>query len=408
MWGIAALAYLMAFFHRTSLGVASLATQERFGVDATTLSSFVILQLAVYAVMQVPGGMMADRFGPRRMLCAALVTMAFGEVVFAFATAAPLAVFGRALVGLGDAFTFLNVVRLIASWFPRRRFALLTSMTAMIGSLGQVVGTVPLSAGLHAYGWTTTFLGIGLLSGVVSLVVWSGVRDHPGAPLERSTPAVSPSRVSTPRVSAIGDIRAVFARRGTRAGLATHFTTSSFTVLATLWGYPYLVKGLSMTPPSARLVLTLGAATPMVAAPLLGWFAGHRPDLRGRLIVSVVITLALAWTVAITWPGGHLPAPLAVALILINAVASAASMLAFDLARDANPPDRGGLASGIVNIGGFTATITGSLGVGVLIDATGGHYDPGSFQVAFIPVTALILIGAVCVVTLLRRPRPAR
>jgi MFS family permease len=401
VWGVAALAYLIAFFHRTSLGVASLAAQQRFGVGATALSMFVILQLGVYLVMQVPGGVMADRFGPRRMIGAALLIMALGEVVFAFATAMPFAIFGRVLVGLGDAMTFLNIIRLIAAWFPRRRFALLTALTAMIGSLGQVVGTVPLSAGLQAYGWTPTFLTIGLLSGAVSVVVRLGVRNHPGLPMERST--------TDPGFEAkVSDgVRAVFARRGTRAGLWTHFTLSSFIVLATLWGYPYLVEGLGMDPASARLVLTVGAATPMVAAPLLGWFAGRRPDLRGRLIISAVITLALAWLVAITWPGGHLPGPLALALVLINAVGSAASMLAFDLARDANPPHQGGLASGVVNLGGFSSTITGLLTAGVLLDATGGRYGPGAFQVAFVPITALVVIGAVRVTLLLRRPRRA-
>lgn len=400
VWGVAALGYLVAFFHRTSLGVASLAAQERFGVGATALSMFVILQLGVYLVMQIPGGLMADRFGPRRMIGAALVIMALGEVVFAFATAMPLAILGRVLVGLGDAMTFLNIIRLIAAWFPRRRFALLTALTAMVGSLGQVVGTVPLSAGLHAYGWTRTFLGIGVLSGAMAVVVWLWVRNHPGAPMERS---ISLSGSDKPRGSALDDVRAVFATRGTRTGIWTHFTLSSFTVLATLWGYPYLVKGLGMAPGPARLVLTVSAATPMVAAPLLGWFAGRRPDLRGRLITSAVIVLALAWLVAITWPGGHLPGPLALLLVLINAVGSAASMLAFDLARDANPPERGGVASGIVNLGGFSSTITGLLTAGVLLDATGGHYGPGAFQVAFIPITALVVIGAVRVTTLLRR-----
>ncbi|MCO6009899.1 MFS transporter [Actinoallomurus purpureus] len=352
------------------------------------------MQLGVYLLMQIPSGVMADRFGPRRMLVAALLTMALGEALFGFATTMPLAVLGRALVGLGDALTFLNVVRLIASWFPRRRFALLTALTAMTGALGQIVGTVPLSAALRGLGWTPTFLGVGLLSGLLSIVVWWWVRDQPDASRERST---SP-------VSVLADVRTVFAARGTRAGLWTHFATmSSFMVLATLWGYPYLAKGLGMAPASARLVLTLGAATPMVAAPLLGLLAGRRPDLRGRLIIGVTGTLAVAWLLAITWPGGHLPAPLAVALVLFSVVGSAVSMLAFDFARDACPPERGGMASGIVNVGGFSAAMTGSLGAGVLIDATGGHYDAGSFQIAFIPITVMIAIGAVRVTMLLRR-----
>jgi MFS family permease len=393
IWAVGALVYLVAFFQRTSLGVAALAAQQRFDLGATALSSFAILQLGVYLVMQVPAGIMADRFGPRRMLVAALLSMAAGEVLFAVAASMPLAVLGRALVGLGDAFTFISVVRLAASWFPRRRFALLTALTAMTGAVGQVSGTVPLSASLRAYGWTPTFLGTAVLSAVLAVAVWWWIRDHPGGQdMERSRTAVP----------VLTDLRMTLAQRGTRTALWAHFTLmSSFMVLATLWGYPYLVKGLGMAPGPARLALTLTAGAPLAVAPALGWVAGHRPALRGRLIVSVATVLALVWIVAITWPGGRLPAPLAVVLVLVSATGSAASMLAFDLARDANPPSRGGIASGVVNVGGFSAAMTASLSAGALLDATGGSYDARSFQIAFIPITCLIVLGTVRL-TLLR------
>jgi MFS family permease len=393
VWGLGALVYLVAFFHRTSLGVAALAAQQRFGAGATALSAFAILQLGVYLVMQVPGGIMADRFGPRRMLGAALLSMAAGETLFAFATTMPLAVLGRGLVGFGDAFTFISVIRLAASWFPRRRFALLTALTAMTGALGQVGGTVPLSYSLHAYGWTPTFLGTAVLSGVLAVVVWRWVKDRPEGPVERSS-------TTTP---VLVDLRLALAQRGTRTALWAHFTLmSSFMVLATLWGYPYLVKGLGMAPGPARLTLTLTAAAPLVVAPAMGWVAGHRPGLRGRLIVSVAAVLSVVWVVAVTWPGGHLPVPFAVILVLVSATGSAASMLAFDLARDANPPSRGGITSGLVNVGGFSAAMTASLSAGALLDATGGGYDAPSFQVAFVPITCMIVVGTVRVALLLR------
>jgi MFS family permease len=394
VWGVGALVYLVAFFHRTCLGVAALAAQQRFGVGATALSSFAILQLGVYLAMQIPAGIMADRFGARRMLGVALLCMALGETLFAFATTMPLAVLGRALVGLGDAFTFINVIRLAASWFPRRRFAPLTALTAMTGALGQVGGTVPLSAALRAYGWTPTFLGTAVLSVVLAVVVRCCVRDHPGAAVERST------------VSLAADLRQTLAQHGTRTAIWTHFTLmSSFMVLATLWGYPYLVRGLGMAPGSARLALTLTAAAPLAVAPVMGWVAARRPGLRGRLVVSVATVLALAWLSAVTWPGGHLPAPLAVVLVLVSATGSAASMLAFDFARDANPPERGGVASGLVNVGGFSAAMTASLSAGALLDA-GGGYDAPSFRLAFVPITAMVVLGTVRLALLLRPWRP--
>lgn len=396
VWAVGALVYLTAFFHRTSLGVASLAAQQRFGVGATALSVFAILQLGMYLVMQIPAGIMADRFGPRRMLGAALLCMALGETLFAFAATMPLAVLGRALVGLGDAFTFISVLRLAASWFPRRRFAPLTALTAMTGALGQVGGTVPLSASLRVYGWTPTFLGTAVLSVALAVVVRCCVRDRPRAVVERSTVS-----------SSMAGLRQTVAQRGTRTALWSHFTLmSSFMVLATLWGYPYLVRGLGMAPGSARLALTLTAAAPLAVSPLMGWVAAHRPGLRGRLVVSIAAVLALAWLTAVTWPGGHLPVPLAVVLVLVSATGSAASMLAFDFARDANPPERGGVASGVVNVGGFSAAMTASLSAGALLDA-GGGYDAPSFRLAFVPITAMVVLGTVRLAVLLRPWRPA-
>jgi MFS family permease len=399
VWGVGALVYLVAFFHRTSLGVAALAAQQRFGVGATALSTFTILQLGVYLVMQVPSGIMADRFGPRRMLGVALACMAAGETMFAFATTMPLAVAGRGVVGLGDAFTFISVIRLAASWFPRNRFAVLTALTAMTGALGQVGGTVPLSAALRAYGWTTTFLGTAVLSAVLALLVWRWVADHPAPIMERST---SPTSV-------FADVRAVIAQRGTRTAVWAHFTLmSAFMVLATLWGYPYLVKGLGMAPGPARLTLTLTAAAPLACAPAFGWLAGHRPHLRGRLVVGVAAALTGCWVAAVLWPGGRLPVAFAVVLVLVSAVGSAASMLAFDLARDANPPSRGGVASGVVNVGGFSAAMSASLGAGALLDASGGGYGATSFQLAFVPITCMIVLGTVRLTVLLRPWRAVR
>jgi predicted MFS family arabinose efflux permease len=390
---VGALTYLVAFFHRTSLGITALAAQERFGAGATALSSFAILQLGVYLVMQIPAGIMADRFGPRRMLVAALLCMAAGESLFAVATSMPPAVLGRALVGLGDAFTFINVIRLAASWFPRRRFALMTALTAMTGAVGQVGGTVPLSAALRVWGWTPAFLATAVLSVVLAAGVWWWIRDHPETSLERSTT----------RTPILPELRAALAQRGTRTALWAHFTLmSAFMMLATLWGYPYLVRGLGMTPGAARLTLTLTAAAPLAVAPALGWLAGRRPALRGPLVLAIAAVLAVAWIAAVTWPGGALPAPLAVVLVLVSAVGSAASMLAFDLARDANPPDRGGLATGIVNVGGFSAAMTGSLSAGALLDATGGGYGATAFQLAFVPITGMIVIGGVRLALLLR------
>ncbi|MGH3424534.1 MAG: MFS transporter, partial [Nocardioidaceae bacterium] len=85
VWGVALMVYVLAVFHRSSLAVAGLVATDRFGISASQLASFAMLQLLVYAAMQIPVGLMLDRFGPRRILLAGVTTLTAAQVGFAFA-----------------------------------------------------------------------------------------------------------------------------------------------------------------------------------------------------------------------------------------------------------------------------------------------------------------------------------
>src|ERR1700728_3121410 len=144
MWAIGAAFYFVAVFHRMALGGAGLTAEHHLHVDKGELASFTAVQFLVYLAMQVPAGLVIDRSGPRRTLAAGLALMAVGETMFALASGLALALAGRALVGVGDAFIFLSVLRLAHAWFPPRMGALLATLTGMAGALGQLVGAIPL------------------------------------------------------------------------------------------------------------------------------------------------------------------------------------------------------------------------------------------------------------------------
>src|SRR5262245_13496024 len=107
IWLVGLTVYVLAVFHRRSLGVAGLLAQERFGITATQLSFFTVLQLVVYAALQIPIGVALDRYGSRSLLLVGLVLMSGGQLVFAFATSFPVAVGARAVIGAGDAMVFV-------------------------------------------------------------------------------------------------------------------------------------------------------------------------------------------------------------------------------------------------------------------------------------------------------------
>ena len=119
IWSVGVGVYLLAVFHRTSLGVAGPLAAERLDLSAGQLSTFVMLQLGVYAAMQVPTGILVDRFGPRRMLLVATVIMGSAQLLFSQVESYPLALLARGLLGCGDAMTYVSVLRLVGRLVPR-------------------------------------------------------------------------------------------------------------------------------------------------------------------------------------------------------------------------------------------------------------------------------------------------
>jgi MFS family permease len=102
VWSVALAAYIVGVMHRTSFGVAGLDAAQRFHAGPAALSGFVVLQLLVYAALQVPVGLLLDRFGGRVLVAVGALTMATGQLVLALATTLPLAVTARVLIGTGD------------------------------------------------------------------------------------------------------------------------------------------------------------------------------------------------------------------------------------------------------------------------------------------------------------------
>jgi MFS family permease len=359
IWGTAVVVYLAAVFHRGSLGVASLDATRRFGVGPAALGTFTVLQLLVYASMQVPTGLLVDRFGPRKVLTAAALLMGLGQVLFAVASSYPLGLLARAVLGFGDAMTFISLLRLASAHFPARRYALVVSLTAALGGLGNLIATVPLSLLLRESGWTPTFLITGLVTFAYALVTLR-LRDTPSGPAPRAPAArvgdVARSVVSTWRVPA------------SRLGFWVHFATMATpAVLSLLWGYPYLVEAQGLSSSVASSVLGVMVFVTIVSGPLIGFVIGPRPELRMILVAGFLVLAVGTWALLLLWPG-HMPVVLLGVAFGLLSLGLPLSAIGFSIARDYNPLCRVGTASGVVNVGGFFATTIAAFGIGLVLD----------------------------------------
>jgi MFS family permease len=385
IWAVAVLVYLVAVFHRTSLGVASLEAGIRFGLGPAALGTFTVLQIGVYALMQVPTGMLVDRYGPRRVLTTAALLMGLGQLLFAFATSYPLGLAARAVLGVGDAMTFVSVLRLVAAHFPARRYAALTSVTAAIGALGNLISTVPLSALLDHAGWTATFAVAGAATALYAVVLALRVRD--GEPVTQPGPSRSLRSV-------LAQVRYAWTTPGTRLGFWVHFSTMfAPAMLGLLWGFPYLVRAQGMSEPAAGLLLGVLVVGQIVYGPMVGAVISRWPECRTPLVVGYLVAALGVWSVLLGWPGGRVPAVVLVVAFALLSVGGPASSIGFALARDYNPLRRVGTATGVVNVGGFVAITVSALAVGLLMSAFEALGPVTAFRLALLSVVVVLVAG---------------
>jgi MFS family permease len=351
--------YALAIFNRSSLGVAGLLATQRFGISATQLAVFTVLQLVVYAGLQVPIGVLLDRYGSRVLLLGGLVLMTIGQLAFAFATSFPLAVLARVLVGAGDAAIFVSVIRLVTLWFLVRQAPMITQLTGQLGQVGAIVAAAPLSLALRHLGWTKSFALASTLGLVGLLLVALLVTDSPYAR----------ERVARIKMRALArSLRLVWGNPGTRLGMWSHFTSQfSATVFALLWGYPFLVRAEGLSPDTASTLLMVMTGWIVVSGLVLGTMVSRYPFYRSWMVLGIVAAMALAWAAVLA---RSTPAPLwlLVVLVCLMATGGPASMVGFDLARTFVPVEASGRANGFVNIGGFSASLLTMGLIGVVLD----------------------------------------
>ena len=164
---------------RSALASTGVIAAQRFEVSAGQLSLLAVLSLAVYGALQIPAGVLVDRFGPRRLIAGGAVLVAIGQAVLALAPSFSLAVCGRVLAGAGDAVTFVSILRLVPTWFAPRRVPLVNQLSGILGQLGQAVSAIPLAALVVADGWTAAYLSAAGVTGLVAATAALVLRDGP-------------------------------------------------------------------------------------------------------------------------------------------------------------------------------------------------------------------------------------
>lgn len=383
-------AYVVGIMHRTTLGVAGLEAADHFSTTPSVISSFVFLQLGTYALAQLPVGAMLDKSGPRALLTAGCLVMAFGTLLLSVNDTLAPAIVARVLVGLGDACMYVSILKLIPRWFSTKLAPLMAQVAAMLAVLGQLLAVFGVLPAIRSYGWQPALTGAALLGLTTSVTVLLAVRNSPGpAQTERRSPATR----------GWGNLLLVLRHPGTMMGFFIHFTAGfAMNTFVLMWGIPYLLGAQGLSQTAAAGVFTLITVAGVFMGPLIGIITGHYPRLRGTMALLVSWAGAICWTVILLIPG---PSPLWLLLVLalVLAAGSPAATIGIDYPRTLLPPSNLGIGSGIVIMGAYLGSTIAILAIGAsLWLQTGGTgiYTFAQWQLAMasqIPIYAIGIAG---------------
>lgn len=409
-WGALASVFLAVNIHRLSTAVLSEELTATFSISATQLGTLHASFFVIYALTQIPTGILADRYGPRYVGSGGAVVLSTGAIAFTLSNGYLSAFFSRALIGLGSSVIFVTILRFCANWYRTDEFATMTGLTAGIAGLGAIFATTPLAYAVEWFGWRESIWGLAAFGFVAGGAVFVLARRTPKSaglePIEDVPDQPSVSLAET------GQHLRDLLRDPEQWLLSLIFFSVSGTVLTImgLWGIPYLVVVYDMSVTSASTYTLLGSIGILIGSPAVGWVSdriGYR--IRPLLVGLAGFTVALAVIPALGKP------PLSVIAVVYFLIGFCLGfgMLSLSIVKERYPAEASGVATATVNGAGFFgATIIPTV-MGALLDryrtdevvAGTVAYTEFGYRVAFAVTTVSLALAFIAAVWLALRDR---
>lgn len=359
IWALAIAFYFYEFFLRVAPSVIVDDLVKAFHIDAAMVGSLVAGYLYVYAPMQIPVGLLMDRFGARRLLTLGTISCGIGSLIFGLGEDYYVALLGRCFMGFGSSFAFVGMVYVASHWFPSPLLPLLVGIGNSFGMMGALWGEDVLGLAITHFSWRTIsiFLGVvGIFLGVFiyTLFIWISSDIQPKRRREEKF------------VKVWSNLKLVCFNPQTwinaTVSLLMYATTTAF---AGLWGINFIKSAYSYDVTSAAFVISLVFLGWIVGGPIQGYIAERFISRKKLLIVSSLLAFACL-TPFIYYTGlGELQLSI---LSFLVGVFSSAQLLTFSYAIEINPRKAKGTALAFTNFIVMVAAAVLQPFVGFLLD----------------------------------------
>jgi nitrate/nitrite transporter NarK len=364
VWGLGASLYLIGFFQRVAPAVLTRELSTDFALTAAALGNLSAVYFYSYVAMQIPTGLLADHWGPRRTLAAGGVIAALGAILFGLADSYALVVLGRLLVGGAVGVAFVSMLKLSTHWFDASRFATITGIAVATGVVGAVSAGAPLRLAADAFGWRPVMVASGVVPALVAAVTWLVVRDDPRHRGYRSY--MPGNRPGASTHSVLGGLRICLRSRNTwlvfviNGGVAGAPLT-----FAGLWGVPFMTTHYGLSTATAAGMASLVLVAWALGGPALGALSDRMRERQPIYLVGAAIAF-IGWIIVIFVE--RLPLAGLAAVLIVIGLASAAVMIGFALVKETLPPALAGTAGGVTNMGNMLGGMLLQPAVGWVLD----------------------------------------
>jgi MFS family permease len=392
IWLLSAIFMFYKYALEVSPSVMTSTLMTAFNISGVALGNLAACYFYAYLLLQIPAGLLLDRFGPRRTTTLAIALCAAGNLIFAGADSVFVAGIGRFLTGAGAAFAAVNCLKLIANWFPFRQFAFMAGLMMTIAMLGAVGGQAPLAAFIKAIEWRQAMEIIGFAGLILAGLFWAIVRDK--APDHIREKHIVPAR--TPLMECM---RKIFKNpQSWWLSLYSGFAFAPVMVFGGLWGVSFIAEAFALSHTISAQTVSLIFIGFAVGAPFFGWYS-DRLGRRRVVMVWGTILASIAISAAIYLPGVSFY--MLSFLMFFFGFFISSFLLCFTMIREINLPMLAATAIGFMNafdavLGAFSDPLTGmilDLGWdGKIVDGA-RIFSVASYKVAFLTLPAYLILS---------------
>lgn len=339
--------YFIAFYQRVAPAVLTRELTIDFNLSAAALGNLSAFYFYSYVAVQIPTGLLADRWGPRKVLTLGAGLTALGTLIFALAPGVAWANAGRLFIGAAGGVAFVSMLKLASHWMPARRFAFASGVAICVGVLGATLAGAPLRAVVDAFAWRSVMVASAAATAALAVAIWLVVRDDP---VERGYESYTPAAESEADVASMAShLREAL---GYRNAYLMLFIPGAFSgillTFAGLWGVPFLVS---------QYGFTIREAAAMCSAMLIGWSLSsvawgalsERIGRRKPLFTGGLVATMILWSIVVFVPG--LTRPALAALLIGVSVSAGVFIINFAFVKESVPARLGGTVSGMANMG---------------------------------------------------------